>query len=93
MFEVIEFREPVAEGGRPIGGPPLETSLGVHAVEADAVRVGREAWRAHRGTGSRDVVWWVVRVPGESLARWIADSSSPTERALDLTTNQLVEIR
>jgi len=92
MFEVIEFREPVA-AGRPIGSPPLETTLGTHDQEAEAIRAGRDAWRAHMATGSRDVVWWIVRVPGESLARWIADSASPTERVLDLTTNRLVEIR
>jgi hypothetical protein len=34
-----------------------------------------------------------VRVPGEGLARWIADGASHTERMLDLTTNTLVEVR
>lgn len=89
MFELVEFREPVAA---PVGGTPKETPLGTFGDEADAIAVGREAWRAHRATGSRDVVWWLVRVPGETLARWIADSASPTERVLDLTTNRLVEI-
>ena len=90
MFELIEYREPA---GPPTGDPPRETHLGTFDQEADAITVGRDAWRAHRATGSRDVVWWLVRVPGESLARWIADSASPTERVLDLTTNRLVEIR
>jgi hypothetical protein len=35
----------------------------------------------------------VVRVTGETLARWIADSGSPVERVLDLRTNQLVEVQ
>jgi len=39
------------------------------------------------------VAWWIVRAPGESLARWIADAASPVERVLDLRTNELVEVR
>ena len=46
----------------------------------------------HRESGSHDVAWWVVRVPGETLARWIADGRSPVERVLDLRSNQLVEV-
>jgi hypothetical protein len=89
MFELVEFREPV---GAPLGDAPIETVLGTFDEESDAIIAGRDAWKAHRATASRDVVWWLVRLPGESLARWIADSASPTERMLDLTTNRLVEI-
>jgi hypothetical protein len=34
-----------------------------------------------------------VRSPGARLARWIADSQSDREFALDLTTGQLVEVQ
>jgi hypothetical protein len=88
MFELIEFREPV---GAPVG-PPIQTNLGLFDDEAEAITAGRLAWRTHRSGSSRDVVWWIVRVPGETLARWIADSASPTERVLDLTSNELVEL-
>jgi hypothetical protein len=37
-------------------------------------------------------VWWVVRVPGERLAQFIADSKSDKEFILDLATGQLVEV-
>ena len=57
----------------------------------EAIAVGRAAWEAHRAD-SHDVAWWLVKVPGESLARWIADSRSPLERVLDLNTQQLVEV-
>jgi len=90
-FELIEFREPAVEPGKPFPGT-LEERLGVFPTEAEAVNAGREAWRAFRAGGSRDVAWWIVRVPGEPLARWIADSASPTEKVLDLRTKTLVEI-
>jgi hypothetical protein len=38
-------------------------------------------------------VWWIVRVPGEQLARWLADAGSDQEQVLDLTTNALVPIQ
>jgi hypothetical protein len=91
QFETVQFVEPALEPGQRYTGP-IETLLGSFDVEAEAIANGREAWIAHRGSDSHDVAWWIVRVPGESLARWIADSRSPVERVLDLTTNQLVEV-
>ena len=91
QFEAVQFLEPALEPGQRYTGP-IETTLGVFEVEADAVAVGRAAWLAHRGSDTHDVAWWLVRVPGESLARWIADSRSEVERVLDLTTKQLVEV-
>ncbi len=90
-FEVIEFREPSPMPGQPFQGT-VETQLGMFDSEAEAVAMGRQAWRAGRESGSRDVCWWIVRVPGESLARWIADVSSDREQVLDLTTNTLVPL-
>jgi hypothetical protein len=91
-YELVEFVEPAfGEGGSFAG--TIERVLGVYDVEADAIAAGRSAWNAFRASGSSDVAWWIVRAPGESLARWIADASSPVERVLDLRTNELVEVR
>ena len=90
-FELMEFREPAFEPGESFPGTQ-EQQLGVFEVEADAIKAGRIAWKAFRESGSHDVAWWIVRVPGESLARWLADSASTHEKVLDLTTNELVEI-
>lgn len=92
VFEAIQFVEPELRPGVRYTGPQ-ETLLGRYAVEADAIAVGRTAWEAHRAATPGVVAWWIVRKPGESLARWIADSRNPAERVLDLTTNQLVEYR
>ncbi len=90
-FEAVQFVEPAFGPGESFPGT-IETHLGYFASEGDAIDVARAAWEAHRASDSHDVAWWVVRVPGETLARWIADGHSPVERALDLTTNQLVEV-
>ncbi len=92
MFEVTQFVEPALEPGQRFEGAQ-ETSLGTYEDEAEAIAVGRAAWEAHRASDTHDVAWWLVRVPGEQLARWIADSRSPNERVLDLTTQQLVEVK
>ena len=70
-----------------------ERVLGVYDLETAAIESGRAVWNAFRSSGSTDVAWWIVRVPGETLARWIADGGSAVERVLDLRTNQLVELR
>lgn len=90
-FEVIEFREPAPMPGQPFQGT-LETELGTFESEAEAVAVARKSWRAGRDSGTTDVCWWIVRVPGESLARWIADVASEREQVLDLRTNTLVSM-
>jgi hypothetical protein len=38
------------------------------------------------------VTWWIVRAPGEQLARWLADGGSDIEQVLDLTTNAMVPV-
>jgi hypothetical protein len=62
-------------------------------VETDAIERGRAAWALARSSDTTDVMWWIVRVPGESLCRWIADRGSAEEQILDLTTNNLVPVR
>ncbi len=91
-YELVEFVEPAfREGGA--FKDTQERTLGVFGVEALAIDAGRKAWRAFRESGSQDVVWWIVRIPGETFARWIADGGSLVERVLDLRTNQLVEVQ
>ncbi len=91
-YEVVQFREPTPEPGRPFQGT-LESVLGTFEAEHDAIKLGREAWEAARASETRDVMWWIVRVPGETLCRWIADRGSAEEQILDLTTNSLVPIK
>jgi hypothetical protein len=90
-FEVVEFREPAPMPGQPFQGT-VETDLGTFESEAEAVAIARSAWQAGRASGTTDVCWWIVRVPGESLARWIADVASQHEQVLDLRTNTLVSL-
>lgn len=91
-YELVEFVEPAFREGETFQGTK-ERNLGVFGVEALAIEAGRKAWRAFRESGSRDVAWWIVRIPGETLARWIADGGSPVERVLDLRTNQLIDLQ
>ena len=91
-YELVEFVEPAFHEGGSFAGT-LERVLGVYDIEAEAIAVGRSAWKAFRESGSTDVAWWVVHAPDESLARWIADAASPFERVLDLRTNELIEVR
>jgi hypothetical protein len=88
-FEVIEFREPTPEPGEQFEGTQ-HSVVGTFDVEADAIDCGRTAWQSSRSSDTNDVMWWIVRVPGETLCRWIADRSSSDEQILDLTTNNLV---
>lgn len=92
QYELVEFVEPAFRPGEAFVGTQ-ERVLGVFDVESEAVETGRAAWTAFRDSGSADVAWWIVRVPGEALARWIADGGSPVERVLNLRTNELVEVR
>ncbi len=91
-YELVEFVEPAFGEGAHFGGTESQV-LGVYETETAAVADGRTRWMAFRESGSTDIAWWIVRVPGEDLARWIADGASPTERVLDLSTNALVEVR
>ncbi|MEZ5175985.1 MAG: hypothetical protein R2823_07250 [Acidimicrobiia bacterium] len=87
-FEIVEFRDPAPVPGEPISDT-IETVLGTYDTEAEAIQHGRRVWKEARASGTRDVSWWIVRAPNESLARWIADRSSDREQILDLTTNTL----
>jgi hypothetical protein len=91
-FELVEFCEPSPEPGRPFPGTS-QTVVGVYELESEAIEVGRARWGEMRAADTHDVMWWIVRVPGESLARWIADRGSPDEQILDLTTHQLVVVK
>lgn len=91
-FEVVEFREPTPEAGTPFEGTQ-QTVVGTFDAEADAIDCGRSAWSDARSSGTNDVMWWIVRVPGETLCRWIADRGSEDEQILDLTTNSLIPVR
>ncbi|MCZ7533288.1 MAG: hypothetical protein M5U23_07770 [Acidimicrobiia bacterium] len=90
-FELVEFCEPAPVPGTPFPGA-TETVLGTYETEAEAVRHGRSVWRERRRASTHDVVWWIVRVPGETLARWIADASSDVEQIVDLTTHELIAV-
>lgn len=91
-FELVEFCEPSPEPGRPFPGTSQHV-VGTYEEEAEAIAVGRARWTEMRAADTHDVMWWIVRVPGESLARWIADRSSPDEQVLDLRTNELVVLK
>jgi hypothetical protein len=91
QYEAMQFVEPAFGPGEKFPGT-IETRLGFFTDQDDAIEVARAAWLAHRASDSHDVAWWIVRIPGESLARWIADSRSPVERVLDLRSHSLVEV-
>jgi len=91
-FEVVEFCEPAPAPGTPFPGTSQEV-IGTFDVEADAIALGRSRWQELRALDNVDVMWWIVRVPGETLARWIADKGSETEQILDLRTNELMPVK
>ncbi|MDH3307566.1 MAG: hypothetical protein OEO77_08640 [Acidimicrobiia bacterium] len=91
MFEAIEFTDvrPSAENPNPV---PIERHLGSFDQESVAIETARAARDAYMATGREGYVWWTVRQPGARLANWIADSHSPKEFMLDLTSGELVEM-
>lgn len=82
--ESIEWRD------RP-GDPPETRLLGTCDSEQDAIELARAARDAFVESERDDYAWWIVREPGMTLARWIADSSSGKEFVLDLRSGELVE--
>ena len=86
MFEAVEF---IDRNAHP-GAPPEERLLGEFALETDAVEVARN--ERDQFANVEDYAWWIVRQQGARLARWIADSRSSKEFALDLTSGELVEV-
>ena len=91
-FELVEFCEPAPQPGEPFQGTSQRV-MGVYDDEKDAIAIGRMRWREMRASDTADVMWWIVRVPGETLARWVADRTSDEEQVLDLTTNELVILK
>lgn len=91
-FEVVEFRESSPQPGRPFKGSE-QNVLGMFNSESEAIEQGRSAWRAGKESDTTDVMWWIVRGPGETLCRWIADRGSDDEQILDLTTNSVIPLR
>lgn len=91
-FEVVEFTESTPQPGHPFLGTQQRV-LATFESEAEAIELARSEWHSGQASGTRDVMWWIVRVPGEELCRWIADRGSNEEQILDLTTNTLVSFR
>jgi hypothetical protein len=86
-YEAVESVEPRASHGAPV----VERLLGTKATEDEAIELARAARAVFLESGSSDYAWWVVREPGMTLARWIADSTSSKEFVLDLRSGELVE--
>lgn len=86
-FEAVENIELRDHFGEPVE----ERILGTVETEDEAIELARAARAAFMETGRHDYAWWVVRQPGMTLARWIADSSSSREFVLDLRSGELVE--
>ncbi|NHZ71007.1 MAG: hypothetical protein GWP18_05135 [Proteobacteria bacterium] len=90
-FELVAFCEPAPQQGQPFAGTS-QTIIDTYDEESEAIERGRELWKQAQQEASPDVMWWIVRVPGETLARWIADKGSEDEQILDLRTNELVRV-
>lgn len=86
VFEAVQFVEDRDKAD------PVTTVLASSDHEMEMVDVARAARLAFLGSGSGEYAWWVVREEGALLARFIADSKSDKEFALDLTSGELVEI-
>ena len=86
-YEAVESVEPKASHGAPI----VERVISTTATEEEAIDIARAARETFIASGSTDYAWWIVREPGMTLARWIADSTSSKEFVLDLRSGELVE--
>ena len=86
-YEAVESVEPKASHGVPI----VERVLATKPTEDEAIALARAAREVFIASGSTDYAWWIVREPGMTLARWIADSTSSKEFVLDLRSGELVE--
>jgi hypothetical protein len=89
-FEAVQFVEPDFVPGIRYEGP-IQTRVGAYPTEEEAVAAARAAWQDGRAHFPKRVAWWIVRRPGEELARWIADSRSPQEKFVDLTSKALLD--
>lgn len=88
VFEVMQFTDLKHPPGQPI----IEERLGAYESERDAVEVARVAMQNYLAAEGEDYVWWIVRIEGSTLARWIADSRDQQEFVLDLRSGQLVPL-
>ena len=86
-YEAVESVEPKASYGAPV----VERVIATKDTEEEAIALARAARDAFIASGSTDYGWWIVREPGMTLARWIADSTSSKEFVLDLRSGELVE--
>ena len=86
-YEAVENVEP---RDRP-GAPPEARVLATCESEDEAISIARVARESFLESGRHDYAWWIVREPGMTLARWIADSTSHKEFVLDLRSGELVE--
>jgi hypothetical protein len=86
-YEAVENTEPRDRPGAPVEVRILATC----DTEDEAIEAARHARDAYVSAGRHDYTWWLVREPGLTLARWIADSSTSKEFVLDLRSGELVE--
>jgi hypothetical protein len=91
-FEAVQFVDPDPRNASD-GLDTVETVIGVFGTEREAIETARRAWKAFKAAERSEVAWWLVRVPGETLARWLADSRSDYERVVDLRTGRLIDMR
>jgi hypothetical protein len=89
MYEAIEYVEEERDGIPT--GTSLETLLGTFESEDEAVARARAARAAY---GDRhEYAWWIVREQGGRIALWIVDSRSGREFLMDLTKEEIVDLR
>ena len=88
MYEALQYIEEEQEGVPT--GTSLETVLGTFDTEEAAVSVARAAMTAY---GNRhEYAWWIVRIQGERIASWIADSRSGREFLMDISQERIVDL-
>ena len=89
MYETIEYVEEETDGIPT--GTSVERLLGVFESEREAVERARAARAAY---GDRhEYAWWIVREQGGRIALWIGDSRSGREFVVDVTKEEVVDLR
>lgn len=91
MFEVTEYTDVRQSIDNP-NPVPVERQIGLFDEETEAIEAAREIRNSFLDSDRTEYTWWTVREPGSRLANWIADSHSPKEFMLDLTSGELVEV-
>jgi len=88
-YETIEYVEEEVDGIPT--GTSVETLLGVFESENEAVARARAARAAY---GDRhEYAWWIAREQGGRIALWIGDSRSGREFVVDVTKEEVVDLR